>query len=218
MTVYHRDSPTIRLREVGPHNISVAETLACLLTSGAPLQLAHALLGRFTTLRNLSSATENELMQVKGIGPANAACVRAAFEIRRRLVLEESDLIQIRSPADLASLFPEMRYLEYEQFVVVMFNTKQFVVDSFILYKGTVDSTNIRVAEVFREPVKRQATSIALIHNHPSGDPTPSPEDIAETKRVIDGGRLLDIVVTDHIIMAKDRFISLRERGLGGFK
>lgn len=212
-----RERPVNRLRHVGPGALSTTEILAALLQTPRALDQARELLVKFEGLPGLVRACEMEIVQVDGIGPAQAARIKAALEFGRRLLLSTpEDRLKIRSPADVAQLLmAEMSHLEQEHFRVLMLDTRNNLLDAITLYVGSLNASHIRVAEVFREPIKRNAASIIVAHNHPSGDPTPSPEDVEVTRQLVKTGNLLDIEVLDHLIIGQQRFVSLRERGLG---
>lgn len=157
-----------------------------------------------------------ELMNQNGIGPGRARRLGAAFELAKRIGVPELDRFVVRSPADIYSLLSDMQYLEQEQLRVVLLNTKNRVIKVVTVYQGSVHTNVIRVAELFRDAIRWNATAIALAHNHPSQDPTPSPEDVALTREIVKAGQLMDIDTADHIVIAQGgRFVSLRERGLG---
>jgi DNA repair protein RadC len=212
-----RERPVNRLREVGPTSVSTTELLACLLQTPDALQQAQELLARFDGLPGLVNAPETEITQVDGIGPAQAARIKAALEFGRRLLLHrDSERLQIRSPADVAQmLMAEMSYLEQEHFRVLMLDTRNRLIDTITLYIGSLNSSHIRIAEVFREPIRRNAAAIIVAHNHPSGDSSPSPEDVQVTHQIFAAGQQLDIELLDHLVIGHQRFVSLRERGLG---
>ena len=212
-----RERPVNRLREVGPMSVSTTELLACLLQTPDALQQAQELMARFEGLPGLLNASETEITQVDGIGPAQAARIKAALEFGRRLILhKDGDRLQIRSPADVAQLLmAEMSHLEQEHFRVILLNTRNHVLDIITLYVGSLNSNYIRIAEVFREPIRRNAAAIIVAHNHPSGDSSPSPEDVQVTRLIAAAGQQLDIELLDHLVIGQQRFVSLRERGLG---
>ena len=212
-----RERPVNRLREVGPTAVSTTELLACLLQTSDALHQAQELLVRFEGLRGLVRTCETELIQVDGIGPSQAARIKAALEIGRRMVLAPlEDRLAIRSPSDAAQmLMTEMGHLEQEHFLELLLDTRNRVLATITLYVGSLNASIIRVGEVFREPVRRQACAILVAHNHPSGDPSPSPEDTVVTKSLVEAGKLLGIEVLDHLVIGRQRFVSLRERGLG---
>jgi DNA repair protein RadC len=123
---------------------------------------------------------------------------------------------QVRTPTDIANLLMlEMSLLEQEHLRVVMLDVKNFVGRIHTVYAGSLNTAVVRIAEVFREPIRANSASIIIVHNHPSGDPTPSPEDVRVTEMIVEAGKLLDIDVLDHLVIGRNRFVSLKERGLG---
>jgi DNA repair protein RadC len=161
-----------------------------------------------------------ELEGVRGIGPARAAQLAAAFELGRRSIGERQAASRwtIRAPRDVSDrLMLEMAPLEREQLRVLVLNAKNVVLRSVTVYQGNVSGALVRIAELFREAIRENCASLIIVHNHPSGDPTPSPEDVRVTSEAVKAGQLLDIEVLDHLIVGsgQDRFISLKERGLG---
>ena len=181
------------------------------------LQLAQLLLAETDGLLGLSRATTRELRQVKGIGEVKAAQIKAALELGRRAVklpLVERPII--RSPAEAANLLmPEMSNLEQEHTRVSLLDTRNHVLSMPTIYIGNLNSTVIRIAELFRIGIRENAASLIVAHNHPSGDPAPSPDDIAVTRKMVEAGELLGIEVLDHIIIGRHSFVSLKERSLG---
>lgn len=215
------ERPRERLQNYGAAALSNAELLAILLRIGTPGQNAVALgtrlLTEFGGLSGLAKASFQELASIKGLGIAKTAQLKAALELGRRLLLASPDARpQITSPADVASLLMlEMGGLEQENLRTLLLDTKNRVLDSPTIYVGNVNSSIIRVGEIFREAVRQNATALILAHNHPSGDPTPSPEDIQVTRSVVEAGALLSIEVLDHLVIGHQRYVSLKERGLG---
>lgn len=215
------ERPRERLAFYGESALSTAELLAIALRSGSPqenaLALAHHLLTAFNGLAGLARASVREMCAIPGIGPAKAAQVKAALELGRRLLLSGEDARpQITSPADAAQLLSAALGNEpQEQLCVVLLDSKNRVQRMPVVYRGNVNSSLIRVGEVFREAIKDNAASIIVAHNHPSGDPTPSPEDVQVTQALVRAGQLLNIPVLDHLIIGRQRYISLKERGLG---
>ncbi len=216
-----RDQPRERLRDAGPAALSDAELLAILLRVGVSgtnvLQLAQQLLSEYKGWNGLLRADYHELCRRRGVGEAKAATLKAALEIGRRLLLVGLDeRPQIKSPADVANLLLlEMSHLEQEQLRTVLLDTKNRVQEIATIYVGSVNSAQIRVGEVFRDAIRRNSAAIIVAHNHPSGDPTPSPEDILVTRQIVEAGKLLDIDVLDHLVIGRGRYVSMRERGLG---
>ena len=212
-----RERPINRLLHVGPTALSTTEVLACLIQTPDALNQAQQLLARFEGLPGLVRAAETEITEVDGLGPAGAARIKAALECGRRLNLAaREDRPKVRSPSDLATiLLPEMTHLEREHFVVVCLDTRNNILEKQTLYIGSLNATHIRVAEVFREAIRKNAAAIIVAHNHPSGDPSPSADDVNVTKQIREAGDILNIELLDHLVIGDQRFVSLRERGLG---
>lgn len=213
-----REQPTSRIYSFGVGSVSLTELLAAVVGGSCQLELAERLLVRYRTLSALFQAPTAELEQFAGIGNATAARLKAALELGKRLVQETSDdRPSVRSPADAANLvMHDMALLEKEELRVILLNTKNHVMGIVTVYVGNVNSSIIRVAEVFQEAVRVMAPSIIVVHNHPSGDPSPSPEDAKVTERIVEAGKLMDIEILDHLIVGKaGRFTSLKERRLG---
>jgi DNA repair protein RadC len=215
------ERPRERLQHYGAAALSNAELLAILLRVGRPgenvVALSTRLLKEFGDVAGLAKANFNDLIRIKGISTAKAAQVKAALELGRRLLLSSPDARpQITSPTDAANLLMlEMGSLEQEHLRTVLLDTKNRVLASPTVYVGNVNSSIIRVSEVFREAVRQNATALIVAHNHPSGDPAPSPEDIQVTRSIVEAGLLLGVEVLDHLIIGHQRFVSLKERGLG---
>lgn len=215
------ERPRERLRHVGAAALSNAELLAIVLRTGATgenvVAQATRLLSRFNGLPGLARASVGELSGERGVGEAKAAQVLAALELGRRLMATQpEDRPCVRSPEDIARLLlADMALLEQEHLRVVLLNNRNQVLSAPEVYKGTVNATQVRVADLFRDAVREGCPNIIVVHNHPSGDPTPSADDAAITARVRQAGTLLGIDVLDHIILARDGFVSLRERRLG---
>ena len=217
LSVY--DTPRARLCDLGPAALSEAEVVSLVL-GGRPekaLAEARALLARFGGLHGLLRANVSELAQEPGVGPARAAQVKAALELGRRLLLAPTEeRLQIRSPEDVAALLmAEMGHLDQEQLRVLLLDTRHQVIRQVLVYQGSVNTSLVRIAEIFREAVRENAPAIVLAHNHPSQDPSPSPEDVALTREAITAGQLLSVELLDHLIVTQQRYVSLRERGLG---
>jgi len=212
-----RERPVNRLREVGPRSVSNVELLACLLQTGDALRQANALLVEMGGLEGLARAEGCMFSEVHGIGKAQAVRLQAAIELGRRIAAERGEaFVQVRSPADVAGvLMPLIGHEEQEHFVVLFLDTRNHIVDKEVLYKGSLNTSLVRVAEVFRGAVRRHCASIIVAHNHPSGDPNPSPEDVALTRRLVEAGKLIEVEVLDHLVVGSSRWVSLRERALG---
>ncbi|MBI4307428.1 MAG: DNA repair protein RadC [Chloroflexi bacterium] len=215
------ERPRERLRDAGPNALSNAELLAILLRTGtaseSALALASRLLARHDGLAGLARTTFRELCAEHGLGEAKAAQVQAGLELGRRLLaLHPEERAIVRNPADAANLLrAEMGLLEQEHLRVVLLNTKNRVLGVSEVYKGNVNSSVVRTSEIFRDAIRENCPAVIVVHNHPSGDPTPSPEDVQMTRRIVEAGKLLDIEVLDHLIIAGNTFISLREKKLG---
>ena len=215
------DRPRERLASLGPQALSNAELIAILLRVGVKgenaVSVAQRLLNKFGGLQGLHRAPFAELKSQRGIGEAKAAQVKAAIELGRRLTLESpEERPSINSPADAAALVAyEMSALEQEHLRVMLLDRRNHVLDIVEIYKGSVNSSQIRVGEIFREAIRRNASALIVIHNHPSGDPTPSPDDVAVTRAIVQAGKLLDMDVLDHMVIGQGKWVSLKERGLG---
>ncbi len=215
------ERPRERLRALGGTALSNAELVAIILRTGtnaeSALGLATRLLASHGGLGGLARAGIGEMATARGMGEAKAAQVTAALELGRRLfALQPQDRPQVKSPRDVVNLLQaEMGFLEQEHLRVVLLNTKNQVLSIPEVYRGNVSASLVRVAEVFREAIRENCPAIIVVHNHPSGDPTPSEDDIIITRNLVAAGKLLDVEVMDHVIVTQGRFLSLREKGLG---
>jgi DNA repair protein RadC len=215
------EQPRERLRDYGAAALSDAELLAILLRIGVAgtnvVQLAQQLLAERGGWPGLLRAEYADLCKRHGLGEAKAATLKAALEIGRRLLLvEHEQRVQIKSPTDVAQLLMlEMSHLDQEHLRTVLLDTKNRVQGISTVYVGSLNTSLIRVGEVFKEALKKNSAALIVVHNHPSGDPTPSPEDVLVTREIVAAGLLLDIEVLDHLVIGHGRFVSLRERGLG---
>ena len=215
------ERPRERLKKYGAGSLANAELLAIILRTGVGgenvLNLATRLLVKFGGLMGLARAGVSELCGEKGIGVAKAAQLKAAMELGRRLLIASpGERPQVKSPADAANLLMlEMSMLEQEHMRLILLDSKNYILDTPTMYIGSLNTSVIRVGELFREAIKQNSAAIIVVHNHPSGDPTPSPEDVAVTELITQAGQLLDIDVLDHLIIGQQRYVSLKERGLG---
>lgn len=215
------ERPRERLERVGPQALSTAELLAIILRTGVDgenvLTMSQRLLAEHGGLAGLARREFAQLVAERGLGPAKVSQLLAAFELGRRLMAEApEERYQIHSPGDAANLLmPMVGHKEQEHFVVLFLDTRNRVTDREILYKGSLNTSLVRIAEVFRGAVRRNCAAIIVAHNHPSGDVSPSPEDIALTRRLVDAGKLIEIEVMDHLVIGQQRYVSLRERSLG---
>ena len=215
------DRPRERLEQVGAQALSNPELLAILLRTGIPgenaVQVGQRLIKELNGLSGIHQATFEELCAQAGIGPAKAAQIKAAIELGRRLASEEPESRPaIHSPADAAALVKyEMSALEQEELWVILLDTRNRLIKIEKLYRGSLNSSMVRVGEVFKTAIRNNAASVLVLHNHPSGDPAPSPEDVSLTRAVVSAGKLLDIEVLDHLVVGGGKHVSLKERGLG---
>ena len=181
------------------------------------VQMGQRLLQDLGGLHGLHRATVLEISQQKGMGLAKAAQIKAAIELGIRLRLEApEERPGIHSPADAAALVQyEMSALPQEHLRVINLDTRNKVLNIEKLYVGSLNSSTVRIGEIFRGAIQRNAASIIVLHNHPSGDPSASPEDIALTRSIVQAGKLLDIQVLDHLIIGQGSWVSLKEKGQG---
>jgi DNA repair protein RadC len=214
------DRPRERLAARGAAGLSNAELVALVWGTGSgarsALDLAVEALAEHDGLAGLAAASRVELEAMPGIGVARATRLAAAFELGRRLLADwPSGRLSIRGPGDLGHrLTLQMGRLEREELRVVLLNTKNMVLAVETVYQGNVSASLVRVGELFRDAVRQHAAGVVLVHNHPSGDPTPSPDDLHLTAEAVAAGRLLDVSVLDHLIIGHDAYVSLRDRGI----
>ncbi len=217
--VHTADRPRERLITQGATSLSNQELLAILLRTGTKqesvLHLANRVLLYFEQIHHLKDATIEEITSIKGIGQAKAVQILAAVELGRRLSSKQTDTkYTIRSPKDAANyLMADMTSLKQEHFVVLFLNIKNQVMHKQTIFVGSLNASIVHPREIFREAVRRSSASIVCAHNHPSGNPAPSPEDIAVTKRLMEAGSIMGIELLDHIIIGDHQFISLNEKG-----
>ena len=213
------ERPRERLELRGPGGLTSAELIGLLWGSGgrgrSAVDLAEDAIARFEGLTGLARASGLELEAIPGIGTAKAAQLQAAFELGRRLLADwPAGRWSVRAPADVADrLVLQMGSLEREELRVVLLNTKNVVLRVATVYQGNVSASLVRVGELFRDAVRLNAAGLILVHNHPSGDPTPSIDDLLLTKRIVEAGDVMGIDVVDHLILADQRYISLLESG-----
>lgn len=212
------ERPRERLQKHGADVLTTAELLAIILRTGTTrdnvIEMANKLLIKYGGLSGLMSAEFHELCTEYGLGMAKAAQLKAALELGKRLSLLQSEQkIQIKSADEAARLVRlDMMYLDHEQMHVLVLDTKNHLVERIKLYKGTVYSSVTRISEVFRPAIIRNCPHIIVCHNHPSGDPAPSPEDIDFTRQMIKAADLLEIDLLDHLVIGNPRYVSLKER------
>jgi DNA repair protein RadC len=214
------ERPRERLRDHGSAALASSELLAIILRSGTKQQnvvsLAQSLLHQHGGLGGLARLSFSELMNKHGLGEAKAAEIRAVFELASRIqALEVGEQPVIRSPQDVHALLGgEMAVFEQEHLRVMLMNTRNQLLGVPEVYVGNISSALVRPAEVFREAVRRNAPSIIVVHNHPSGDPSPSPDDVNLTRQLVEAGEHLAIEVLDHVVIGDHRYASLKSHGL----
>lgn len=212
------DRPRERLIQKGVRALNDAELLAILLGNGvagvSAIDLAQQILMELGGFSGIHRADIPGLLGIKGVGEAKAARIKAAVEVGYRLNNEERGAKRvIKTPEDLVDLLGhDLRSRDQEEFWVVWLNTRNVVAGSQQLYKGSQDSTTVRVSEVFKLVVGKNANAVMIAHNHPSGDPSESAEDVSMTRAIIEAGKLLDIRVLDHVIIGQDGFTSIRQK------
>jgi DNA repair protein RadC len=217
------DRPRERLEQLGESALTNAELLAILLRVGIEgsnaIELAQKLLNRFDGLRGLHAAGFEELCEIKGIGRAKAAQIKAAIELGYRLGQEKDRPgIFMSKPEDVHEyLAHKLIGKTQEELWVLALNTRNRLIDEQQLYIGTVNHSSVRLAEIFEFPLRKRASAIILVHNHPSGEPQPSEEDLRFTEELVKAGRLLDIAVLDHIVIARGGYSSIRRSGKVAF-
>ena len=219
------ERPRERLAEYGPSALSEAELLAIILRVGVPgesaVMVGQRLLKSFDGLIGLHRASYEEVCQQHGLGKAKAAQIKAAIEIGNRLAKQgigEDQKTSFHSPEEVARYVQyEMAALDQEQLRVILLDTRNRLLKVVNLYTGSLNSSSVRIGELFKEAIRQNAASIILVHNHPSGDPSPSPEDINMTRAAVQAGKLLDIEVLEHIVIGRGegRFVSLKKKELG---
>lgn len=217
---YPKDErPRERFIHYGPESLSNQELIALMLRTGTKeesvLQLSNRLLTHFEGLRLLKDATLDEITSIKGIGKAKAIQVLASIELGRRISnLQHDDRYVIRSPEDGAKyVMNDMRFLSQEHFVTLYLNTKNQVLHKKTIFIGSLNASIVHPREIYKEALRRSAASIVCVHNHPSGDPSPSREDIEVTRRIVECGKILGIELLDHLIIGENKFVSLKEKG-----
>lgn len=210
-----KEQPSWRVNYHAEH-CTLIEVLAALLGGKRSLETAEALIQKFQTAEAIANASPEEIAQVKGMTTHRASSLKAAIEFAKRVNVDPNAKVAISSPDDAYRILgPMMENLEQEHLVLLLLTTRNTVIgDPVTLYKQTLNSASIRIAEVFRAAIKANAAGIIIAHNHPSGDPTPSPEDVFVTKKMVEAGTMIDIEVLDHVVIGKGNFISMKARGL----
>ncbi len=215
------ERPREKLYNHGPGALSNEELLAIIIRTGnkndSAIDLARKILSKDSRgLVYLRDTTMQELMETKGVGECKAAQILAAIEIGKRINFREAlSKVKITEPNTIANLYmDEMRYLQKEHFRIMLLDTKNQIIVTEEISVGTLNASIVHPRDVFKAAIKRNSNSMILVHNHPSGDPAPSNEDINITNRLVDAGNLIGIKVLDHIIIGDNRYISFKEKNL----
>ncbi|CBH21515.1 DNA repair protein radC homolog [Acetoanaerobium sticklandii] len=217
--IIKEERPRETLLKKGETYLSDSELLAILINNGtrdkSAITLAREIIETSDGIRNLSNITVEELSKIKGIGLAKACRIISALELGRRVsVASEMQKFKISSPQDIGNVYmEELRYKKKEIFRVVLLNTKNVIIGSKDISEGSLNASIVHPREVFLEAIKKSANKMILMHNHPSGDPTPSSEDINITKRLISAGQIVGIEILDHVIIGDGNFYSFKENG-----
>ncbi|MFY1113357.1 MAG: RadC family protein [Methanosarcinaceae archaeon] len=212
------ERPRERLVRNGPESLSNAELLAIILRTGSRAENVVSMSSRILSeysIKQLSLANIKRLMQIHGIGEAKASQISAVFELARRLeTFVEEPKRKVRSPKDVYTLmYPKMREQKKERFITLYLDTKNQILKEETVSIGSLNASIVHPREVFKSALMESSASVIMIHNHPSGDPSPSREDIMVTEKLVEGGKLLGIDVLDHIIIGDGRYVSLKDEG-----
>lgn len=210
-----RETPAYRVIE-DPYSCNTGEILAAVIGGPKQIEISHTLLSHYGDIRSIHKASLTEMTELDGVTKNIAVRIKAAFNLGFRLQSPPDARPSINSPADGAALvMADMMLLEKEQLRVLSIDRRNRLLSNVRVYEGSANSAQVRIGELFKDPIARHASSILVAHNHPSGDPTPSPDDVAVTRAIVQAGKLLDIEVLDHLIIGDNKWISLKERGLG---
>ncbi len=218
--IQETDRPRERLARLGAGALSDAELIAILLRVGAEgenaVQVGQRLLNTFGGIGGIHQASFDEVVQQRGLGMAKAAQLKAAIELGRRLSVYTPDARPlITSPQDAANLVQyEMGVLEQEELRIILLDNRNRVIKVETIYRGSVNSSQVRIGELFKAAIRSNATSLIVVHNHPSGDVTPSTEDVVVTRAIAQAGKLLEIEVIDHLIIGRNAWTSLKQKGV----
>lgn len=215
------DRPRERLFRFGPHSLSDAELIAIMLRTGDAtsgknaLEIARAVLEKFGGLRSLAGRESQELCTIQGIGPVKAAQLAAAIELGRRLEAPDIERVSFTSSVDVARYFtPRLRDLKKEVFIVLLLDARNRLIRPVTISEGSLTASIVHPREVFKPAILESAAAVIFLHNHPSGDPAPSQDDLKITSQLVEAGRMIDIRVLDHIIIGHRNFVSLAGKGL----
>lgn len=222
MTTSKNDTPYEKYQSRGPSSLSDTELLAILLRNGNKNENAYELAGRILSISGdegriigLQRLSFEELLSIEGIGKVKAMCIGCIVELSRRMYMQnKKEVLNLNRPETIAEYFmEEVRHLEVENVILLMLDIKCNLIKSEILSTGSVNFALVAVRDIFIKALRVKAGGIVLIHNHPSGDPTPSNNDIAITKKVKSAGELMEIPLFDHIIIGDKKFVSLKQCG-----
>lgn len=210
-----RETPSYRV-SADPSICTDVELLAAVIGGPKQIEIADAVMAHFQgNLHRLHQAASAELVSISGVGEATAARLRSALVLSRRLAMTTGNDVDVNSPSDAYGLCLDMATFDVEHLRVIVLNTRSRVIGVVDVYKGSVNTAQIRPAEIFRPAIQRNGTSIIIAHNHPGGDPTPSPDDVAVTRALVQAGKMLEISVQDHLVIGHGKWQSLKEKGLG---
>ena len=215
-----QERPRERLQKFGPEALSAQELLALVIGRGIPkksvMSIAQELLGKFGNVKAISQATIEELSQIKGIGLAKAAQIKASFELGRREDLEPETInFDIKNPESVVkAIRASIKDKAKEHFKLILLNPRNKIIGISTISIGTLNASLVHPREVFKDAIAHSAASVVLAHNHPSGDPEPSEDDLTITKRLIEAGKILGVEVIDHLIVGKNGFFSFKAKGL----
>jgi DNA repair protein RadC len=213
--------PQDRLHRCGPQALALWELLSIVIGpaggAAAAIELSQMLTETYKSLQQLYVVSVPELARTPGMTEARAVRIQAALELGRRMMSTlHEPRHRVNTPGDAAELLmPDMMLLEQEHMRLILLNSRHEVISTPTIYKGSLNTTVVRVAEVFKDALRQNAAALVVSHNHPSGDPSPSPEDIRVTRSFVEAGKMLGVEVIDHVIIGHNRYVSLKERGLG---
>lgn len=210
-----KETPAYRVA-VNADDCNLTELISVMVGGNDQIEVAERLMGKFGSIRRLAQVHADEIANVKGVGKQSALRIKASLALGRKLLQPEGERVFIHSPADAANILsPLLAHREQEFLVVLVLDTRNRVLDTVEIYHGSLNSSMVRVGELFKPAIQHNGASIVMSHNHPSGDPTPSPEDVTLTRAVVQAGKLMDIECVDHVIIGCGRWVSLKEKGLG---
>ena len=210
-----REQPAFRVAQ-DSDACSLAELMAVIIGGSSQIEAADRLLAQFGSIQKIAQAHVNEISGIPGVSNLTALRLKAALALGRKLLQPEDTRPNIHSPGDAAQiLMPMLAHREQEYMVVMPLDTRNRMLDVVEVYHGSLNSSMVRIGELFKPALQRNAAAILIAHNHPSTDPTPSPEDVSVTRAIVQAGKLLDVSVLDHLVIGLSRWVSLKEKGLG---